>query len=102
MAIAAETTIIAVAMSLLLSLLASGLVVRQHGYTVQSFFSGDGGHFHSHRCMTESRARKYLLPERVSPRKEKGGRIWEWKGWKGSDDDARKRSRERERKREGW
>lgn len=58
--------------------------------------SGDGGHFHSHRCMTESRARKYLLPERVSLGKEKGDRIRGMEGIEG----RRERDRERERKRE--
>lgn len=49
-----------VAVSPLVPLLVSKLLLRKHGYTVQMLLSGDGGHFHSHRCMTESRARKYL------------------------------------------
>lgn len=44
------------------------LGVRQAWLYGTKLFSGDAGHFHSHRCMTESRVRKYALPERVSLR----------------------------------
>lgn len=56
------------------------LGVRQAWLYGTKLFSGDAGHFHSHRCMTESRVRKYALPERVSLRNggenEAHGRRW--------------------------